>query len=104
MIDADPRTFFVTRHPGARDWAARHGHAGALTIAHLDRDLLASLRPGDQVLGSLPVSLAAEVCGKGARYFHLSLDVPPEARGRSLTADDMEGFGARLEEFVVTRR
>jgi CRISPR-associated protein Csx16 len=43
------------------------------------------------------------VCARGARYLHLSIDIPPEARGRDLNAEEMERFGARLEEFQVTR-
>lgn len=99
-----PRTFFVTRHPGARDWAARHGHADALPVSHLSDETLASLQPGDHVLGSLPVNLVADVCSRGARYFHLTIDFPSENdRGRALSADDMEAFHARLQEFVVKR-
>lgn len=51
----------------------------------------------------LPVSLAAEVCAKGARYLHLTLDLPPTARGRELTAEEMDVRGARLEEYRVER-
>jgi CRISPR-associated protein Csx16 len=97
------RTSFVTRHPGARDWAARHGHHDAIAMEHFGAPEMEALRPGDRVLGTLPVQLAAEVCRRGARYFHLSIDVPAEARGRPLDADEMEAFGARLEEFRVER-
>lgn len=93
-------TWFVSRHPGAVAWAARRGIGVDRRLAHLD---VAMVRPGDTVIGTLPVHLAAEVCARGARYLHLSLDVPPEARGRELTADDMERFGARLEEYEVRR-
>jgi CRISPR-associated protein Csx16 len=55
------------------------------------------------VLGTLPVNLAAEVCERGGRYLHLSLDLPPEFRGRELTPADMQRFGARLEEFSIHR-
>ena len=72
MMNAAPRTYFVTRHAGARDWAARHGHRDAIAIAHLDATLIAALRPGDRVLGTLPANLIADVCGRGARYFHLT--------------------------------
>ena len=57
--------------------------------------------PGDVVIGTLPVNLVAEVCARGARYLNLSLDLPPEARGRELTADELETFGARVEEYRV---
>lgn len=92
-------TLFVTRHSGAAEWAARQGLAAEI-VAHLD---LARVSPGDLVLGTLPVSLAAEVCARGARYFHLTLAVPPELRGQELSADDMARLGARLEEFIIRR-
>ncbi len=97
------RTLFITRHPGAREWARRHGHHDAILLDHLDPATIASLGPGDRVLGTLPVHIAGEVCRLGARYFHLSIDIPPEARGRNLGAEEMEAFGARLEEYRVVR-
>jgi CRISPR-associated protein Csx16 len=102
-MNNSPRTYFITRHSGARAWAARHGYQDAMLLAHLDPAGLAALQPGDCVLGTLPVHLAGQVCARGGHYFHLSIDIPPEARGRDLDADDMERFGARLEEFVVRR-
>ena len=69
-------------------------------VAHLD---VSEVRPGDTVIGTLPVHLAAEVCARGARYLHLSLDLPPGLRGSELSADDMEACKARLEEYEVRR-
>ncbi|MFN3717134.1 MAG: CRISPR-associated protein Csx16 [Thiobacillus sp.] len=92
--------WFVTRHPGAVEWAARQGLAVDRQIDHLDP---ADIQPGDTVIGILPVNLAAEVCARGGRFFNLSLDVPPEARGRELTADELESYGARLEGYTVHR-
>jgi len=91
--------WFVTRHPGAVDWAARRG-LEARVIPHLDPD---TITPGDIVAGSLPVHLAARVCARGGRYFHLELHVPPELRGTALDADTMDALGARLTEFRVQR-
>ena len=71
-------TWFVTRHPGAIEWAARQGLRIDRHVAHLDP---ASIAPGDTVIGILPVNLAARVCERGARYFNLSLELPAEARG-----------------------
>lgn len=91
-------TWFVSRHPGAREWAVRKGLHVDRHTAHLEID---EVKPGDTVIGTLPVNLAARVCARGARYLSLSLDLPEHARGRELTADELERFGARLEPFVV---
>jgi len=92
--------WFVSRHPGAVEWAARQGFKIDRLIAHLEGS---EVRPGDTVIGTLPVNLAAEICRCGARYLNLSLDLPKSARGRELTADELERFGARLEPFLVER-
>ena len=93
-------THFVTRHPGARTWAAEEGFAVERVLAHLDP---AMIDPGDVVIGSLPVNLAAEVCARGGRYLHLSLDLPLARRGRELSAEQMRACGARVEEYQVRR-
>lgn len=91
-------TYFVSRHPGARAWAEAEGIAVDACITHLEVE---QIETGDRVIGSLPVNLAAEVCRRGGRYLHLSLDMPESARGFELTADMMRRFGARIEEYRV---
>ncbi|NLT65783.1 MAG: CRISPR-associated protein Csx16 [Acidobacteria bacterium] len=93
-------TYFVTRHPGAVEWAARRGISADRTLIHLD---LNQINPGDVVIGTLPVHLAAELCARGARYLHLAVDLPAERRGVELTADDLVCFNARLTEYRVER-
>ncbi len=93
-------TWFVTRHPGAIEWARRQGIAVDRQVNHLDPD---TVEPGDTVIGILPVHLAARVCGRPARYLHLSLDVDAALRGRELSVDELEHCGARLEAFLVTQ-
>ncbi|HXH04214.1 MAG TPA: CRISPR-associated protein Csx16 [Candidatus Competibacteraceae bacterium] len=90
--------FFVTRHPGALAWAREAGIHFDRVLEHLDPDLIA---PGDVVIGSLPVHLAATVCQHGARYLHLSLDLPATLRGQELDAATLRNLGARLEEYFV---
>lgn len=92
--------FFVTRHPGAIDWAARRGICVDKSVTHLEPSQVAA---GDTVIGTLPVQLAEQICKRGANYLHLTLDLSPEARGRELCADEMDAFGARLEAFVVRK-
>lgn len=93
-------TWFVTRHAGALDWAKAQGMDDAKAVSHLD---MTQVEEGDRVLGTLPVHLAAGVCARGARYLHLSIDIPEDRRGSELSAADMETFGARLEEYRVER-
>ena len=91
-------TYFISRHPGAVEWAARRNMHVDQLIAHLDA---AIVRSGDMVIGSLPVNLAAQVCAKGAAYWHLSLALPAELRGQELSADDLDRLGAHLQRFSV---
>ena len=92
--------WFISRHPGALLWMHACGIRIDCHVSHLD---LARIAAGDTVYGSLPVHLAAEVCARGARYYHLQLDLPAEARGCELSVDEMRQFGARLMPFRVER-
>lgn len=93
-------TWFISRHPGARAWAERRGVPVDEHVVHLDAMCVAQ---GDTVIGTLPVNLAAAVCARGARFINLSMDLPADARGRELSAEDLERFNARLEEYRIER-
>ena len=96
-------TYIITRHPGAVEWLRRtRPELGeAQLIPHAGEDFFAKLQQGDIVIGVLPLALAARVTDAGARFYNLSVPVPPEMRGKELSADDMEQLGARLDEAVV---
>lgn len=93
-------TYFVTRHAGAKQWAALQGVKCDVCVPHLDPVLV---KEGDVVIGTLPINLVAIVCEQGGRYLHLSLELPLEARGKELSSKDLLKYGAKLEEFVVRR-
>jgi len=93
-------TYFVTRHAGAKQWATEQGISIDYVIDHLN---IEDIQTGDQVLGSLPVNLVAELNGKGARYFHLTLPLSEQQRGIEISAQLMRELGAKLEEFTVQR-
>jgi len=97
LEQSEPTVYFVSGHPGARDWASRNG-IQAVHIEHLDVNII---KAGDVVVGTLPIHLAAAICQRSARYLHLVMDMPKEGRQRNLSADEMDGFNARIEEFTV---
>ncbi len=92
-------TLLISRHPGVAAWVHRQGYRVDREIEHLEPD---AIRQGDVVIGILPFQMAAEVCRRGARFLALILDLPLNARGRELSPEEMEGFGARLMEYQVT--
>ena len=91
-------TWFVSRHPGALQWMKQHGPAFDRHVPHLDP---AQVQPGDCVIGTLPVDLAAQVCTRGAAYWHLTLALPADARGRELSAQELLSLGATLQPFNI---
>ena len=91
-------TWFVSRHPGALHWMRQHGPAYDQHVPHLDP---AQVQPGDAVIGTLPVNLAAQVCARGAAYWHLALGVPALCRVLELSADDLLALCSSLQRFNV---
>ncbi|MBS0381930.1 MAG: CRISPR-associated protein Csx16 [Proteobacteria bacterium] len=91
-------TWFVSRHPGALHWMRQHGPAFDQHVPHLDP---AHVQPGDTVIGTLPVNLAAQVCTRGAAYWHLALELPSDARGRELSAQELQTLGATLQRYTI---
>lgn len=102
--------WLVTRHAGAREWLlaqgsglSGHGLIEYGLIEHVPHLDPARVEPGDIVVGTLPVHLAAQVCARGGRYFNLSLDVPESLRGQELSAADLTRYGARLEAYAIQK-
>lgn len=91
-------TVFVSRHPGALQWAKAQGVDFDRHVPHLD---LTDVAAGDVVIGTLPVQLAAQVCERGAHYFHLTMSLPHDLRGNELTGAQLAQLGARLQRFEV---
>lgn len=94
-----PKTWLVSRHPGAQEWLRRQGLEGE-PRAHLAPD---EVGRGDCVIGTLPVHRVLELGRVGARYVHLRVELPAALRGVELDAEQLEALGARLEPLRVMR-
>lgn len=93
-------TYFISRHQGAKDWARLQNIEVDMVQSHLE---MSDIQSGDVVVGTLPVNLVAELCERGARYYHLTLNLPEHLRGKELNAEDMQAAGAKVEQFFVER-
>lgn len=92
--------YLISRHTGAIEWSQQQGLHVDCVVSHLDG---LPIQAEDVVIGTLPLHLAAEVQARGARYLHLSLDVPFKWRGQELTCEQMQQAGAHLQEFQISR-
>lgn len=93
-------TYFISRHQGAKDWAELQNIKVDLVQSHLDID---QLKAGDVVIGTLPINMVAQLCVLGAKYYHLTLHLSEELRGKELTAQDMLDAGAKIEQYYSER-
>lgn len=92
--------WLVSRHQGAIDFINSLGIEIHQQVPHLN---LEEVNPGDVIYGTLPIHLAAEVCAKGARYLHLTLNLPFELRGKEISLADLHLANPKLEEFKVIK-
>lgn len=92
-------TWFVTRHPGALEWVRRLGY----DVTHVEQFDIEMTKPGDSVMGNLPVSVIARLTANRVQFFNLDMKTPPSHRGRDLTPDQMDEFGAQLVEYTAKR-
>jgi len=85
----------VTRHPGLLEVLSELG------IATPDTKVVAHVSPADvrekHVAGVLPLSLAAEC----ASVTEVALNVPPELRGKELSADQVRAHMTGVRTYIV---
>ncbi len=85
----------ITRHKGAVDWIKKH-YPKFSVFKHLTHASEEDIE-GNIIVGTLPVNLA--VLSK--EYWHLSMDIPAEFRGKELTIEDMESFNCLLQRYEI---
>jgi CRISPR-associated protein Csx16 len=92
-------TWFISRHPGAYSWLTSQAILVDKFVTHLDP---LNVNSGDVVYGNLPVNLACQVIERGARYMHLSMQLPQNLRGQELTAEQLIVCQAQFVEYQIT--
>ncbi len=95
------KVYAITRHAGALDFI-RRSHPQAEAHVELTDAMIATMGPGDIVIGPLPVKEVAKLTARGVRYEAIDMETPSDRRGQELTAEDMVSFGARRRAYAVT--
>ena len=88
----------ITRHPGLLEVLREKGVIPSSCedfYSHATPDLVR----GKDVIGILPLSLAAEANS----ITEITLSLPPEARGKELNADEVRRFMTGVTSYKVTR-
>ena len=93
-------TYFISRHQRAKDWAKQQGIEVDRVQSHLNME---DIQPEDTVIGTLPIHLVAELCKRGAYYYHLILNLPEHLRGKELSVADMQEAGANLKQYTAEK-
>lgn len=94
-----PLDCVVTRHPGAAEWVQRRLGRAVRVVDHLHPH---EIVPGTRYQGVFPLTLAADICRAGAQCWAISVQLPPDLRGRELSAEQLDGLGARLVRYQVS--
>lgn len=92
--------WLVSRHEATKKWLLNTSTHFDEVIDHLDINLI---HDGDEVVGVLPINIAAEVCAKGARYFHVAIQVTKDQRGKELDDQELAQLDPKLIEYQVIR-
>jgi putative CRISPR-associated protein (TIGR02620 family) len=105
------KTIIVTRHPGALNWLKKHhpelddreycpicGGRGTVDAFYVRPHATPEDVAGNRVIGILPNRLSC----LAAEYWELDLPgLPAEARGKELSCEEMELYGAKLTRYFV---
>jgi len=94
--------YLVTRHSGTVAFAESLGLAPFVAVEHFDAAALDRLLPLDEVYGTLPYDLAADVVARGVLFYALIVRTARAERGRELATDDLAASGACFRRFEVT--
>ena len=92
------KTYFISRHSGAIQWAKNKNLRVDEFMEHIDTE---SFVNGDTVIGTLPINIIYELQKKGVTVLSLILDLPRELRGKELSLEQLTDCNARLINYCV---
>ena len=94
------KVLIVTRHAATVEWlkSTMLDDNQIMVVAHYTPGMAQGY---DYIVGILPIQLVEELCAEGIRYYQVTMDVPEEFRGKELTVEQMDQFGARLVQYNV---
>jgi CRISPR-associated protein Csx16 len=89
------KIYIVSRHEGAVEWLKSNfkGFEKGELKSHIKPEEI----KGNIIVGTLPIHLAE----LAKEYFHIILNLPAEARGKELTKEDMNEYGAKLQKYKI---
>ena len=87
----------VSRHQGAIEWAQQVTIFDKI-VSHFN---INEIKAHDCIYGNLPIHIAAQICDKKARYFHLVLNITKAMRGQELTAEQLAKNNASFKEYII---
>jgi len=103
----DMTVYFVSQHERIQRWArimnAKGGklpHRIDQAVENIDPE---HLQPGDVVMGTLPMHVAAALESRGIAFWALDLHVPPQDRRKELSATELAKLGATLTRYRVSK-
>lgn len=94
------KRYILTRHRGAAAWIRSHVRID-FELSHVED--LSGFNSGDEIYGVFPLHIAASLCAKGVKCFHLEFDIPESLRGTEISESDMDRLNARLTQYTVLR-
>ena len=102
MTTPTPRKLIVSKVDETLEWLKGIPAVPRVRATPVPRAVDRQLEPGDIVVGSLPLVVAAQVCQRGAEYWHINFRRPRHTH-RDLTAAEL-GKTATVERYIITAK
>ncbi|MFT6331660.1 MAG: CRISPR-associated protein Csx16 [Bermanella sp.] len=81
------KTYFVSRNLATQKWAQENALGVDHWLSHISD--ITQFIPGDVVIGTLPIPLAAALHKIQVSYIHFSIQVPAELRAKELSDEQL---------------